>query len=46
MCDEMDEGNYVFIFHRREATDAVSKSGKSGLGALFKNKKACGRSAI
>lgn len=46
MWDEMAEGNYIFIFHRREAIDTVSKSGKSGLGALFKNKKACGRSAI
>lgn len=33
--DEMDGGNYyIFIFHRREAIDTVSKSGKSGLGYL------------
>ena len=44
--EEMDEGNYIYIFHRREAIDTASKSGKSGLGVLFKNKKAYDRSAI
>ena len=44
--DDMDEGDYILIFHRTEAMDTASKSGRSGLGVLFKNKKAYDGSAI